>query len=155
MINETSDAILNWCRDKNTNVILALEGANVPLMPEQEPNVYGVGTTDKVRELITKHDIEHLEEGMVGGISGALLYEGESNGKDVLCLLSEANIQLPGARGAARLVDIISRMLPELKIDPEPMFEEAKQMEEQIKTALKAAQPLPPDQREVPPGLYG
>ncbi len=114
-----------------------------------------MGTTDKAKDLIKKHDIEPLNEGMVGGVSGTLLYEGEASGKNVLCLMAEANIQLPGAMGAAKLVEIISRMLPELKIDPKPLFEEAKEMEEQIKTALKAAQPLPPEDREVPPGIYG
>jgi uncharacterized protein len=155
MVKPMSEAILNWCKGKNTNMIVALEGANVPLLPDQEPKVYGVGTTDKAKNLIKKHDIEPLNEGMVGGVSGTLLYEGEASGKNVLCLMAEANIQLPGAMGAAKLVEIISRMLPELKIDPKPLFEEAKEMEEQIKTALKAAQPQPPEDREVPPGIYG
>ncbi|UCE38293.1 MAG: proteasome assembly chaperone family protein [Thermoplasmata archaeon] len=155
MIKSMSDVILNWCGDKNANMIVTLEGANTPLLPDQEPKVYAVGTTDKAREMISKHKIEPLTEGMVGGISGVLLYEGEEKEKDVLCLMAEANIELPGAMGAAKLVEIISRMLPELKIDPKPLFEEAKQLEDQIKNALKAASPLPPEDREVPPGLYG
>jgi uncharacterized protein len=155
MIKPMSEAILNWCKNKNTNMIVTLEGANVPLLPDQEPKVYGVGTTKKSKEMIKKYKIEPLNEGMVGGVSGTLLYEGEATGKDVLCLMAEANIQLPGAMGAAKLVEIISRMLPELKIDPKPLFEEAKEMEEQIKTALKSAGPMPPEDREVPPGIYG
>jgi uncharacterized protein len=155
MIKPMSDAILNWCKSKNTNIIVALEGANAQLEPDQEPKVYAVATTDKANELITKHEIEPLAEGMVGGVSGALLYEGEAMGKDVLCLLSEANLQLPGAMGAAKLVEIVGRMLPELKIDPEPLFEEAKELEAQLKNALLAAQPQSPEDREIPPGLYG
>lgn len=147
--------ILDWCKDKETNMIVTLEGANVELLPDQEPNVYGVGTTDKARQLIEKHTIQPLTEGMVGGVSGVMLYEGEAQGKDVLCLMSEANIQLPGAMGAAKMVEIIGRMLPELQIDPKPLFEEAKEMEKQIKAAIKAASPMTPDEREVPPGLYG
>lgn len=155
MAKSTSDAILEWCKKKNINMMVTLEGANVPLLPDQEPNVYGVGTTDKARELIKKYEIEELKEGMVGGVSGTLLYEGEETARDVLCLLAEANSQLPGAMAAAKLVEIISRMLPELKIDPKPLFEEAKEMEEQIKAALKGVKPVTPDDRDVPPGIYG
>ena len=155
MVKPMSESILNWCKKKNTNMILTFEGANVTLPPDQEPKVYGVGTTKKARDTIKKYEIESLEEGMVGGVSGTLLYEGEAEKKDVICLMAEANIQLPGAMGAAKLVEIISRMLPELKIDPKPLFEEAKEMEEQIKAALKAAQPPLPEDREVPPGIYG
>jgi len=155
MIKPMSNTILNWCKDKNTNMIVTLEGANTQLPPEQEPMIYGVGTTKKAKDLITKHEIESLVEGMVGGVSGALLYEGEEKKKDVVCLLAEANAQLPGAMGAAKMVEIISRMLPELKIDSKPLFEEAKELEKQIKNALQASQPLPPEDRDVPPGLYG
>jgi uncharacterized protein len=155
MIKPMSDAILNWCKSKNTNIIVTLEGANAQLQPDQEPNVYAVATTTKAKELIKKHEIEPLSEGMVGGVSGTLLYEGEAQGKDVLCLLSEANFQLPGAMGAAKLVEIVSRMLPELKIDAKPLFEEAKELEDQLRNALMAAQPQSPEDREIPPGLYG
>jgi uncharacterized protein len=154
MVKSMSEVVLNWCEDKNANMIVTFEGANVPLEPEQEPQVYGVGSTEKANEMIEKHKIEPLTEGMVGGISGVLLYEGEAQNKDVLCLMSEVNLQLPGAMGAAKFVEIISRMLPELKIDPKPLFEEAKQLEEQIITALKTAQQVSPEQREIPPGIY-
>jgi uncharacterized protein len=155
MVKPMSDAILNWCKDKNANIIVALEGANTQLPPDQEPKIYAVGTTDMARELIEKHQLEGLVEGMVGGVSGALLYEGEEKKKDVLCLLAEANLQLPGAMGAAKMVEIIGRMLPELKIDPKPLFEEAKELEDQIRNALQASQPVAPEDREIPPGLYG
>jgi uncharacterized protein len=155
VVKTMGQTILNWCKDKETNMMVTLEGANVELLPEQEPNIYGVGTTDKAKTLIQKHKIDPLTEGMVGGISGVMLYEGEAQGKDVLCLMAEANAQLPGAMGAAKVVEIIGRMLPELKIDPAPLFEEAKEMENQIRAAIKAAQPVSPQDRDIPPGLYG
>jgi uncharacterized protein len=155
MIKPTTDAILNWCESKNINMIVTLEGANSQFLPEQEPKIYGVGTTQKAKDLISKHEIEHLLEGMVGGVSGALLYEGEAAKKDVVCLLAEANAQLPGAMGAAKIVEIIGKMLPEIKIDPEPLFEEAKELEDQIRKALAASQPINPEERDIPPGLYG
>lgn len=154
MVKSMSEVLLNWCEGKKANMIVTLEGANVPLEPDQEPNIYGVGSTEKVNEMIKNHNIEFLSEGMVGGISGVLLYEGEAAKKDVLCLMAEVNLQLPSAMGAAKMVEIISRILPELKIDPKPLFEEAKQLEEQIMSALKTAQTLPPEEREVPPGIY-
>lgn len=86
--------------------------------------------------MLEKYDVKEMQEGMVSGISGVLLYEGERLDMDVICLLGPARLDMPDARGAARLLEIVGKMLPELKLDPEPLHKEAEQIEQEMKAAI-------------------
>jgi predicted ATP-grasp superfamily ATP-dependent carboligase len=58
----------------------------------------------------------------------------------VMCLLGPAKANFPDARGAARLLEIVGKMLPELKLDPEPLYREAEQIEQQMKNSIEGIQ---------------
>lgn len=79
-----------------------------------------------------------MKEGMVSGLSGVLLYQGELRGPEVICLLGPAQVDLPDARGSAKLLEVVAKMLPELKIEPEPLYKEAEEIERQIKKAMES-----------------
>jgi len=143
-----AELIMDWCDRKKISTIVTLEGINLGIDPE-EGEIMGVGGSQRSRELMESYGIKRLEEGMVSGVSGVLLYEADRRGKDLMCLLGPARTNYPDARGAARLLEVISRMLPELKLDPEPLYEEAEQIEQQMKKAMEAVQ-QPPGAKELP-----
>jgi uncharacterized protein len=66
-----------------------------------------------------------------------MLYEGDRLGRDVICLLGPARSEYPDARGAARLLEYVTKMIPELKLDLDPLFKEAEQMEKGMKTTIE------------------
>jgi uncharacterized protein len=138
LIKDLSDVILSWCKKKGISTILTLEGIN--MVGESESKVYGVGTTRKTRDTLGKYGIKELKEGMVTGVSGLLLSEGERYQMDVICLLGSARTDLPDARGAANLLDVIGDMLPEIKLDPEPLIKEAEQIETDMQKAMESVQ---------------
>ena len=76
---------------------------------------------------------------MVSGISGVMLFEGDMRDIDVICLLGPARANFPDARGSA-LLEVIAKMLPEIKIDPEPLFKEAEEIEKQIRMAMQSVE---------------
>ncbi len=135
LIKPVVDKLLEWCSEKEIGTILTLEGINVGEMPDDAP-IYGVASTPKTRAMFENYGVKEMKEGMVSGISGVLLFEGERLGIDVICLLGPARLDYPDARGAARLLEIVAKMLPELKLDPEPLYKEAEQIEQQMKAAL-------------------
>ncbi|MBC7108102.1 MAG: proteasome assembly chaperone family protein [Methanomassiliicoccales archaeon] len=137
LIKPVADLILQWCKEKEIGTILTLEGINVGEVAGEVP-IYGVASTPRTREMLEKYGVKEMKEGMVSGISGVLLYEGERLGIDVICLLGPARLDYPDARGAARLLEIVAKMLPELKLDPEPLYKEAEQIEQQMKAALES-----------------
>ncbi len=47
---------------------------------------------------------------------------------------------MPDARGAANLLDVIGDMLPEIKLDPEPLIKEAEQIESEMQKAMESVQ---------------
>lgn len=139
LIKDLSDAILGWCKKKGISTILTLEGINI--VGETETKVYGVGTTPKTRAMLETYKVKELREGVVTGISGLLLSEGERYQMDVICLLGSARTDLPDARGAANLLDVVGDMLPEIKLDPEPLIKEAEQIETEMQKAMESVQP--------------
>jgi uncharacterized protein len=92
--------------------------------------------------MLQTYHIDEMKEGMISGISGLLLSEGDRLNIDVMCLLGPAKAEMPDARGAARLLEIIGEMLPEIKLDPQPLMKEAEAIEKEMKTAMESVKQL-------------
>jgi uncharacterized protein len=147
MVQPLAEKLLDYCSDKGIKTIVALEGIN--WQGTEEPHILGVGSTAATREMLKKYGVEEMKEGMVSGITGVLLYGGELRGIDVICLLGPARVDFPDARGSAKLLEIVAKMLPELKIDPEPLYKEAEEIEQQIRKAMESVnQPKKPTPEE-------
>lgn len=131
--------IMDWTRANGYEVILGLEGLMMDqsVEPDKDIRVFGVGSTVRAREMIAKAGIEQFKMGMITGISGALLSEGELNDRDVVVLLVTANALYPDARGAAKLVDSVTKLLPTVKVDMKELYEEAERIEENVKATVE------------------
>jgi uncharacterized protein len=135
-VPKLTESLLNWCQEKGIKTVVTLEGIN--WQSNDEPHIFGVGSTESARQMLKKYNVEEMKDGMVSGISGVLLYEGDIRGIDVICLLGPAKANFPDARGSAKLLEIVAKMLPELKIDPEPLYKEAEEIEKQIRSAMES-----------------
>lgn len=135
LLRSLAELILEWSKHKGVRHIVTLEGIN---MGEQTGFTLAVGTTPSMREMMERYAVKEMKEGMVTGLSGMLLAEGDRLGQDVMCLLGPARADLPDARGAANLMEIIGKMLPELKIDPEPLIKEAETIEVGMRQAMES-----------------
>jgi uncharacterized protein len=136
------DKILTWTGEKEIKVVVSVEGIVNENPQTEDPNTYAIASTANARKLLEKKKITTLESGIITGISGVLLHEAEQMQKDVICLLSEANPQIPDARSAARLIEVLDQFLPKLKLDPQPLIEEAEKLEAQLKQAIVQAQAM-------------
>ncbi len=86
--------------------------------------------------------IQQLEAGMIYGVAGILLNEGRWNDFDVITLLADACPDIPDAYAAAKLLEALNRLLPDIKIELEPLYEQASKYEEQIRYLRKQAEPF-------------
>ncbi|KAA0001216.1 MAG: proteasome assembly chaperone family protein, partial [Thermoplasmata archaeon] len=139
MVRPLANKIIDWCEKKNCEFIVAIEGFNTG--KKDEIPLYGIASTKKAKNFLKKYDVEMMEEGMVSGISGVLLYEGRQKGFNVICLLAGTHMEYPDARAAARILEVVNKMLPEIEIDPEPLYKEAEMIEQQLKKFLKESEP--------------
>jgi uncharacterized protein len=146
--------LLEWCRDQGCRRILSMEGLpsdvkcnNEEDMEKISSKVVGIGSTDAARSQLAKAKIEPLETGMIYGVSGVLLNYGRWENFDVITILAEACAELPDALASAKLLESLDKLLPDIKIETKPLYEESKKLEEYLKTLRKQAEkPLPDSQ---------
>lgn len=153
VLKPLGDALIEWSEEKGITLITVLEGM-MKAEADEKLDAFGVGSTKHARTVLEKYDINQLESGMVSGISGVMLYEGERVKKDVVCLLAETHIDYPDARAAAVVLGSLNHLIPQMKIDPEPLLEQAEKIEAKIKEAIEAATPKEPKKSEVPFPIY-
>jgi uncharacterized protein len=112
--------------------------------------LFGVGSISAARDRLKRLDIEPIQQGIVAGITGFLLGEGDRLGIDITALLSEASPMYPDARAAALAVEAVSD-LTGLDIPLTELLENARSIEDNVRDIIeKASQMLPaPEQDDV------
>ena len=79
-----------------------------------------------------KLNVSHLKEGIILGVSGALLLRNCSN---LLSLFVETHSTLPDSRGAAKMIEVLDKYLG-LKVDYKPLLEKALKFEAKLKELM-------------------
>lgn len=143
LANTMSETILEWEGDGRFKSIITLEGLMAePTAERKEVKVYGVGSTEPARERLKASKVEVFDHGWITGVSGLLLSEGNRLKLDVICLLADANAMYPDARSAAKLVETVDALFPEIKLDLKPLYDEAEKIEENIKEQMEKAKEI-------------
>ena len=152
LIQPLVDAILNWAKQKRCKIVLTLEGMHA--VEEKAPRTFGVATTDKMKALLKQYSIDEIKEGMIAGDSGVLLYRGVQLKRDVLCLIAEAHAAYPDSRAAGKLLEALDKLLPGMKIDPEPLYKQASEIEQRIRAFISSSRPTAPQAPSLPSTMY-
>ena len=128
---EIASMIVDWCLKNNVSKIITLDG--IPLFGPDMYSIIGVGSTENARKMMREYNIDSVDDGMVRGISGMMLLKSSDIDLDVITLLGSAKQDMPDPKGAAKLMEPLTRLLPELKIDTEPLYKEAEEIEKKIR----------------------
>ena len=155
VIKPLADSIINWAKEKGCKTIVSLEGTHAIGDPKKDFKVYGVGSNSAMKSFLKKYKIEETKEGMITGVNGVILYQGVLLNRDVVCLLSEAHDTFPDSRAAGNLLNKLDIMLPQIKIDPKPLYKEAEEIEKRIKSYMEQSKPTAPSMPPVPTQMYG
>jgi len=155
LISPLADKILGWCRQNRCKLVTTIEGVNRTDPLGEEIGVFHVASNDEALRSLEGLPTQPLERGMVSGLSGVLLYKGNISDFGVTCLLAEAHQDYPDSRSAAEVLKVLDKMVPQIKMDPKPLLEEAKYIEDQIKKGMSQIKPMPPAELpDIPPGMY-
>ena len=174
--NAIARSILEAGARHKARLIVGLEGV-VPHPPgddeeEEESAVPGVQSEEQVWVAYSRKEpalvkafapskARLLDDGVIGGVSGALLVQGIGQNLPVAVLLVSARAAegLPDHRAGAALIETLDRLLPELSIDTGPLRAQAEQIEKAIRAVMKSQQgsQTPADSQRPPatPGMYG
>ena len=71
----------------------------------EEVDVLGVSATPLMSELLESMEIPLLEQGVIKGMTGVMLSEGASRGRNIMSIMVEADPRFPDARAAATLIE--------------------------------------------------
>jgi len=151
IVKPIGEAIIDWAQDQWCSLIMCPEGLiiekdeNAPPAERRSVRVYGVGSTQRARELIIEPNVLPFSEGVISGVAGILLNEGKRRNFDVISLLAEAQQEYPDARAAAEIIEIIDKLLLHTRVDAKPLYREAERIEAQIKSIQSKT---PPSQKE-------
>jgi len=136
------------------------EGTTAPI-PDVPENVWAAFSRrdPAVMAAFAKTQARSLEDGVIGGVSGALLVQGLGRKVPVAVVLvsTRAAEGIPDHRAGAVLIETLDRLLPELKIDTGPLRKQAAEIERMLRAAMKTrpAEPEPEPAQPAGPGMYG
>ncbi|MEM3396149.1 MAG: PAC2 family protein [Thermoplasmata archaeon] len=136
MVKVIATTMLDWIEEQKCGLLVSPEGLVIedgsPEERRAEMKVYGVGSTRKARELLVEPNVFPFTEGIITGIAGVLLNEGKIRDFDVICLLAEAYQDIPDARAAAKVIEVLDRILLHTKLDAKPLYDEALRIEKEL-----------------------
>lgn len=171
--NALARTILAGAEARKARLIICLEGVVPHPGDGEEEEEKTEGSTDEqvwaaysrpdpaLRKTFEAAHARSLEDGVIGGVSGALLVQGIGRPIPVATLLVSAGVAegLPDHRAGSALIETLDRLLPELKIDTKPLREQAEQIERALRSVMKnRPAESGPENRDAPPGppeMYG
>tara|TARA_B100001123_G_C15173619_1_gene972446 strand:+ start:505 stop:1116 length:612 start_codon:yes stop_codon:yes gene_type:complete len=147
-----ANTVLEWFTKGGFDRLVVIDGVvSNDLGIKEESELWGVSSTTIGREELDNSSIQRIQQGVVMGIAGYLIAEGERRGLDVTALLAECNPMYPDARAALIAVEGLSELIG-IEVPVGGLLEDAKDIEERVREAFERAQaaalPAPPDEDE-------
>ncbi|MBA3045817.1 MAG: proteasome assembly chaperone family protein [Euryarchaeota archaeon] len=161
LVKPIASAMIDWAQDQKCKMVISPEGLVIDTetidMDEEEKarlSVYGVGSTDWMREELAKSGVEEFTEGVITGVAGVLLNEGKRRDFNVATVLAEAHPDFPDARAAAKVMEYIGKLLLHINLDVTPLYQEAERIESQLKSIHKQTKDMKASGQNQP-SMYG
>ncbi|MEW5937007.1 MAG: PAC2 family protein [Candidatus Thermoplasmatota archaeon] len=156
LVKPIATAMIDWAVDQRCKMVLSPEGLVIDREGSEEGTmndvaVYGVASDPGIHTEILRYGVKEFGEGVITGVAGVLLNEGKRRDFPVATLLAEARPDFPDARAAAKVIEVIDKMLLATKLDAKPLYEEAERIESQLRQIHKqteSAKKIPLEERQ-------
>ena len=147
LITPVAGAILAAAAELKAGRILGLEGV-VPhpfepgeadrAKPDETVWYAGSGSSESLPPEYKAAGVRTMTDGVIGGVSGALLVESLGTQMPVGALLvSASDAGYPDHRAAAKIIEVIDQVLPHVQIDTRPLRTQAEMIERALRAAVK------------------
>ncbi len=131
---EIADAIIKIAKNLKAKEIISLEGVGSPLMMTNS-NVYFETNSPTALKKFTKLKLKPLKEGIIMGISGALMLNAPKTVKTSF-IFAEAHSKLPDSAAAAEIIKALDAYLG-LKVPYAPLLKQAEKFEGKLKSIMQ------------------
>jgi uncharacterized protein len=134
--NKIADLLLEKAKQLGITEIISVESVGAPLLTKAKlASGYYFCNNEPCRKKFKAMGLEELKEGIIMGVTGALMLKSEV---PLSCVFAETHSKLPDSKAAAKIVEILSKYLG-LKIDVKPLLKSAEEFELKIKNLIQKA----------------
>lgn len=160
--------IINWIKDRGVSSTIMIDSFSHgiekghSIFDDQEgmDSILGIGSTDEAHLILDQIKVPLLKQGVVSGMTGVMMGECRRRSIDAMAILAESNGDvgqgvIPDARAAARIIGSMDVLLPAVQLDAEPLLEEAKRIEGQIREMMAVHLNPPQDVGDAQTGMFG
>ena len=137
-----ASTVLEWFTKGSFDRLIIIDGL-VASGDVTTGQLFGVGSSEAARARLRNSGIEPIQQGIVAGITGFLLGEGDRLGIDVTALLAEASPLYPDARAAALAVEAIGE-LTGIEIPLTELLENAQTIESSVQEVIENSRTMLP-----------
>jgi uncharacterized protein len=127
-----ADVVVDLAKQLKVKEIISLEGVG---SSEQSTTsrVFYYTTNDKNKKKFEKSNTELLKEGIIIGVTGAILLRAENI--PISCVFAETHSNLPDSKAAAKVIEALDKYLG-LKVDYKPLLVQAEKFEGKLRGLL-------------------
>ncbi len=136
--------VLNFLESVDAKEIISIEGIG-SLEQNERPKIFFFTSDKKVTERLRVAGLEALKEGIIVGITGALLLKAKK--QNLTCIFAESHSNLPDSGAASHVIIALDKYLG-LNVDPKPLVEQAERFEGKLKKLLESGQQLSQEQKK-------
>ena len=140
---EFANTVLEWFSRCGYSRLFVIDGLVRQNSTIDSGGLFAVASSSESRTELNEHEIEQIQQGVVAGIPGHLLSEGDRLGMDVIALLPECNPMYPDARASASAIQAFSS-LSGINIALDDLLADAHQIEESVREVFDRAQSMLP-----------
>ena len=135
-----ANTVLEWFTKGGFDRLIVIDGVvSNELGIKEDSELWGVSSSSVGRDQLDNSSIQRIQQGVVTGIAGYLIAEGERRGLDVTALLAECNPMYPDARAALIAVEGLGELVG-IDVPVEGLLEDARNIEERVREAFEKAQ---------------
>ena len=131
---ELADTITDLAKQLKAKEIISLEGVAAPGSESKESRCFYYTTSNKSKGVFDKNKIAPLKEGIILGVTGALLLDASS--LPLSCIFAETHSAMPDSVAAAKVIEILDKLLG-MKLDTKPLMEQAEKFEKKIRGIME------------------
>lgn len=139
-----AETVLKWFIEGGFDRLIIIDGVIASELGEKEEgDLWGVSSHPLGRKALAAAGVSRMQQGIVSGIAGYLLSEGDRRGLDVTALLAECNPMYPDARAAAIATEAVSELL-DREIPLDALLEDARKIEENVRDMVERSHTMLP-----------
>ena len=129
-----ADAVIEVAKLLDAKEVISLEGVGSPFGAPLSRTFYYTNSSATEKKLAKLEGTEKLTEGMIVGVTGALMEKADKI--PATFFFAETHTNLPDSKAASELIKVIDKYIG-LKVDPKPLAKEAENVEAKLKELMQ------------------